>query len=217
VNKGGIGLILAGLAALILLKGDDPKQEADGEPGEAFNNADMTPTTGNRVFMGGSPEQNIKAFLYMLQSSEHDYPQDVNGGIAYSTFYGGSRFYDFSDHPVNTGEKKGVRLSDAQCRASGFKPGCVSTAAGAYQFIKPTWDRIRAISPRLPDFTPASQDEAAVRLLDSIGALELIQSGDIEGAIAKSSKTWASLPGSKAQQNPRQLAFVIDRFNEGLA
>lgn len=217
MNKGGLGLILAGLAALILLRGDNPKQEPDGEPGEAFNNADMTPVTGNPVFRDGSPDQNIKAFLYMLQSSEHAYPQDVNNGIAYSTFYGGSRFYDFSDHPVNTGEKKGVRLSDAQCRASGFKPGCVSTAAGAYQFIKPTWDRIRAIAPRLPDFSPASQDEAAVRLLNSIGALVLIQSGDIEAAIAKSSKTWASLPGSKAQQNPRQMAFVIDRFNEGLA
>jgi muramidase (phage lysozyme) len=56
-----------------------------------------------------------------------------------------------------------------------------------------------------------------VRLLDSIGALGLIQSGDIAAAVAKSSKTWASLPGSKAQQNPRQMAFVIDRFNEGLA
>ncbi|NBO27119.1 MAG: endolysin [Actinobacteria bacterium] len=217
MNKGGIGLILAGLAALILLKGGNSKPEPDGEPGEAFNNADMTPTTGDSVFRGNSPEQNVKAFLYMLQASEHAYPQDVNNGIAYSTFYGGSRFYDFTDHPVNTGEKKGVRLSDAQCRASGFAPGCVSTAAGAYQFIRPTWDRIRAISPRLPDFSPPSQDEAAIRLLDSIGALKLIQAGDIEAAIAKSSKTWASLPGSKAQQNPRQMAFVIDRFNEGLA
>jgi lysozyme len=208
---------LAGLAALVLLKGDNPKPEPDGEPGEAFNNADVTPMTGDSDIRGSSPEQNIKAFLHMLQSSEHTYPQDVSNGAAYSTFYGGSRFYDFTDHPVNTGEKKGVRLSDAQCRASGFGPGCVSTAAGAYQFIKPTWDRIRAISPRLPDFSPASQDEAAVRLLDSIGALTLVQSGDIEGAIAKSSRTWASLPGSKAQQNPRQFAFVIDRFNEGLA
>jgi lysozyme len=217
MNKGGAGLILAGLAALILLKGDNPKPEPDAEPGEASNNADVTPMTGDAVFKSGTPEQNVTAFLYMIQSSEHSYPQNVNNGMAYSTFYGGSRFYDFTDHPVNTGEKKGVRLSDAQCRASGFGPGCVSTAAGAYQFIKPTWDRIRAISPRLPDFTPASQDEAAVRLLDSIGALGLIQSGDIAAAVAKSSKTWASLPGSKAQQNPRQMAFVIDRFNEGLA
>lgn len=217
MRKGGIGLILAGLAALILLKGDDPKLEPEGEPGEAFNNADMTPTTGDQMFKSGSPEQNVSAFLRMLQSSEHVYPRDVDNGAAYSTFYGGSTFSNFADHPVNTGEKKGVRLSDAQCRASGFKPGCVSTAAGAYQFIRPTWDRIRAIAPRLPDFSPASQDAAAVRLLDSIGALRLIEAGDIAAAVEKSNKTWASLPGSKAQQNPRQLAFVVDRFNEGFA
>jgi len=217
VNKGSIGLIAVGLAAFILLRGDEPMLEPEGEPGEAFNNADMTPTTGDPVFRGSSSEQNVKAFLYMLQASEHVYPRDVVNGAAYNTFYGGSTFFDFSDHPVNTGEKTGVRLSDARCKASGFKPGCVSTAAGAYQFIKPTWDRIRAMSPRLPDFSPASQDAAAVRLLDQIGALGLIESGDIEAAIAKSSKTWASLPGSNAQQNPRQLAFVIDRFNEALA
>jgi len=217
VNKGGIGLILAGLATLILLKGDNPKPEPDAVPDEVLNNADVTPMTGDPVFMSSSPEQNVKAFLYMIQSSEHVYPRDVVSGAAYSTFYGGSRFYDLSDHPVNTGEKKGVRLPDAMCKASGFSPGCVSTGAGAYGFIKPTWDRIRAISPRLPDFSPASQDEAAVRLLDQIGALRLIEAGDIAAAVAKSSKTWASLPGSKAQQNPRQIAFVIDRFNEGLA
>lgn len=208
---------MAGLAAFIFLKGDDPMLESNGEPGEAFDNADMTPTTGDPIFRGGSPEQNVTAFLYMLQSTEHVYPQQINSNAIYSTFYGGSRFTDFSDHPVNTGEKVGVRLSDARCKASGFKPGCVSTAAGAYQFIKPTWDRIRAISPRLPDFSPASQDAAAVRLLDQIGALALIESGDIAAAVAKSSKTWASLPGSKAQQNPRQMAFVIDRFNEAVA
>jgi lysozyme len=118
---------------------------------------------------------------------------------------------------VNTCEKVGVKLTAAQCKASGFKPGCVSTAAGAYQFIRPTWDRIRAISPRLPDFSPDSQDIAAIRLLNQIGALALIEAGDIAGAVAKASKTWASLPGSKAQQNPRQMAFIIDRFNEAVA
>lgn len=214
---GSAGLILSALLAFVLLKGDNPTLEPEGEPGEAFNNADMTPITGDQVFLSSGPEQNVAAFLHMIQSSEHAYPQDVLNGVSYGTFYGGSRFSDFSDHPVNTGEKTGVRLSDARCKASGFKPGCVSTAAGAYQFIKPTWDRIRAQAPRLLDFSPASQDAAALRLLDSIGALGLIQAGDIAQAVAKSSKTWASLPGSLAQQNPRQMAFLVDRFNEAAA
>lgn len=227
MDKGDAGLILAALLAFVLLRGDDPMLEPDGGPGEAFNNADMTPSnadmtpTNNEpvqtLFRAGSSDQNVSAFLHMLQSSEHVYPRDVDNGAAYSIFYGGSTFDNFADHPVNTGEKVGVKLSATQCRASGFKPGCVSTAAGAYQFIKPTWDRIRALAPRLPDFSPASQDAAAVRLLNSVGALRLIEAGEIAAAVVLASKTWASLPGSKAQQNPRQLAFVIDRFNEGVA
>jgi lysozyme len=66
------------------------------------------------------------------------------------------------------------------------------------------------------NFSPASQDEAAVRLLDEIGATKLIQSGQIEDAIKVASKVWASLPGSKAQQNPKKLQYALDRFAEGL-
>lgn len=213
MNKSAIGLAVVALGALFLLRGDDGTGEASAPDSEALMNAENNQNFGG-YFVVGTAAQNVAAFLHMIQSSEHVYPRDVENQAAYSTFYGGSTFSNFADHPVNTREKVGVRLSDAQCRASGFKPGCVSTAAGAYQFIKPTWDRIRAMSPRLPDFSPASQDAAAVRLLNQIGALTLIEIGDIEGAVAKASKTWASLPGSLAQQNPRQLAFIIDRFNE---
>ena len=213
MNKSALGLAVVALGALVLLRGDDGTGEASAPDSEALMNANNNLNFGG-YFVVGTAAENVSAFLHMLQSSEHVYPRDVENQAAYSTFYGGSTFSNFADHPVNTREKVGVRLSDAQCRASGFKPGCVSTAAGAYQFIKPTWDRIRSISPRLPDFSPASQDAAAVRLLNQIGALTLIEIGDIEGAVAKASKTWASLPGSTAQQNPRQLAFIIDRFNE---
>jgi lysozyme len=216
MNKSALGLAVVALGALFLLRGSDGTGEASAPDSEALMNADASTNFGGYFLVGTAP-QNVSAFLHMLQSSEHVYPRDVENQAAYSTFYGGSTFSSFADHPVNTREKVGVRLSDAQCRASGFKPGCVSTAAGAYQFIKPTWDRIRAMSPRLPDFSPASQDAAAVRLLDQIGALTLIEVGDIEGAVTKASKTWASLPGSKAQQNPRQMAFIIDRFNEAVA
>ncbi len=213
MNKSALGLAVVALGALVLLRGDDGTGEASAPDGEALMNADNNQNFGG-YFVVGTAAENVAAFLHMIQSSEHVYPRDVENQAAYSTFYGGSTFSNFADHPVNTREKVGVKLTAAQCKASGFKPGCVSTAAGAYQFIKPTWDRIRAMSPRLPDFSPQSQDTAAVRLLNQIGALTLIEVGDIEGAVAKASKTWASLPGSLAQQNPRQMAFIIDRFNE---
>jgi lysozyme len=162
------------------------------------------------------PQANLSAFLYMIRSTEHVYPRDVVGDAAYSIFYGGSKFQSFRDHPVLTGEKKGVPLPDAMCAAAGLKPGCVSTAAGAYQLIKPTWVRLRD-RLKLPDFSPLSQDQAAVALLDEVGALDLIYAGDIEGAIHKASKIWASLPGSTAQQNPKALAYALNRFDDGLA
>lgn len=163
-------------------------------------------------------EQRLNAFLFMIRASEHVYPRDVLNDACYNIFYGGSYFENMIDHPVITGEKVGVPLPAAMCRASGFASGkCVSTAAGAYQIIKPTWSAIRAASPRLNDFSPASQDEAARRLLAQCGALPLIYAGDITGAIQKASKLWASLPGSTAQQNPKSLSFALARFNEGLS
>lgn len=161
----------------------------------------------------------VAAFLYMIRSCEHLYPRDVvDTDAAYRTFYGGSRFSDMSDHPVATGEKKGVPLPPAMCRAAGFAGGvCVSTAAGAYQITLPTWREFRqagAWGPRLPDFSAESQDEAARRILQRIGALRLIEAGDIEAAIKKASARWASLPGSTAQQHPKPLEFALARYNE---
>ena len=163
-----------------------------------------------------NPDANVAAFLYMIRATEHTFPRDVETDACYNIFYGGSVFKDLSDHPVITGEKKGVPLAAATCRASGLKPGCVSTAAGAYQIIKPTWVGVRDQLPRLPDFSPSSQDEAARRLLDQVGALELIRAGDITGGINRASKLWASLPGSMAKQNPRAIQYALDRFAEGL-
>lgn len=163
-----------------------------------------------------NPDANVAAFLYMIRATEHTFPRDVETDACYNIFYGGSVFKDLSDHPVVTGEKKGVPLAAATCRASGLKPGCVSTAAGAYQIIKPTWIGVRDQLPRLPDFSPSSQDEAARRLLDQVGALELIRAGDIKGGINRASKLWASLPGSMAKQNPRAIQYALDRFADGL-
>jgi lysozyme len=157
----------------------------------------------------------VAAFLYMIRASEHVFPRDVENDAAYNIFYGGARFNDLSDHPVNTGEMKPVKLPDAMCRAAGFSPGCVTTAAGAYQIIRPTWNRVRD-KLGLVDFSPESQDRAAIELLEESGAMELLGLDDIEGAIRVASKVWASLPGSTAQQRPKALAYALDRYAEGL-
>lgn len=160
------------------------------------------------VAYGGS----LRAFLYAIRASENANPDD------YNVFYGGSRFYDLSDHPVATGEKVGIRLSDTMCRNAGFGPGCVSTAAGAYQITLPTWQEFRAYGGEtLPDFGPDSQDIAAARILGFIGALDHIEAGDIETAIQIAGQRWASLPGSTARQNPKSMNYVLAKYEQGLS
>lgn len=156
------------------------------------------------------PDWITQAFLYMLRSCEHT-AADVLSGDCYQTFYGGSRFSDMSNHPVLTGEKVGVPLPPQTCIAAGIASGnCVSTAAGAYQITVPTW---KGVNAGLPDFDIASQDQAAVRLLQKCGALPALLSGDFPGAVAKAAKLWASLPGSTAQQGGRSFDFATAKYN----
>jgi len=175
-----------------------------------------------------SGEERLRAFLYVLRSAEHLFPRDVIGDAAYNTFYGHSTFFDMSDHPVNTGEKVGVPLPPAMCRNAGFPSGkCVSTAAGAYQFTRPTWNGLSgrdssgkpASNPKwgyLPDFSIASQDQAAIRLLQEIGALDEIVNGNFDAAVKIAGKKWASLPGAVAKQNQRSKEWVLARYNEAI-
>ncbi len=215
---------MAALAAIFLLKSNNAEalqvsveeQDTSAVSEDAELNPNINDTFYEEPQLSNNADANRAAFLFMIRACEHVYPRDVLNNDCYNIFYAGSRFDNMSDHPVITKEKRGVVLPDSMCAASGLNPGCVSTAAGAYQIIKPTWIRVRSAGPYLEDFSVASQDEAALRLLDECGALALIDNGDINGAIQRASKVWASLPGSTAQQNPKKVEFAMNRFNDGL-
>lgn len=195
--------------------GDDAEGPTVIEPSDAAQ--DNAPSWGADYMQGEflGPSRQVAAFLYMLRRAEHR-ARDVDLGVDYRTFYGGAQFFDMSDHPVITGELAPVKLDAAKCRAAGYASGlCYSTAAGAYQIIRPTWVAVREHAPRLVDFSPEMQDLAAVRILDRIGALAAIERGDIDGALALASKQWASLPGSLAKQSPKTRDQVLAYFAEG--
>ena len=159
----------------------------------------------------------LSALLYAIRTAEHGPWRD--DGLRYFTFYGGSAFAGIEDHPVATGEKKGVPLPDRYCKAAGLRPGCVSTAAGAYQIILPTWRRVReagAWGPRLEDFGVDAQDEAARRILLQSGALARLEAGDVEGAIRRAATQWASLPGSISGQPQKDMATILAYYQAGL-
>lgn len=117
---------------------------------------------------------NVKAFLKVIRRGEGT--SDAGG---YNRLFGGGSFSSFVDHPRQLVKKSGY----------------TSTAAGAYQFIISTWDET-ARELGLKDFTPASQDLAAVGRIAARGALEDVKAGRFEAAIRKCAREWASLPYS---------------------
>lgn len=122
---------------------------------------------------------------------------------------------DLSEHPAVSGEWMGERLPDAMCEGAGMAPGCVSTAAGRGQLIKPTWMRARN-ALRLVGFGPDSQNAAIMYLVEhdaEAGALADIEAGRVMSAIAKCRKIWASFPGAGyAGQPERKMSALLAAY-----
>ena len=151
---------------------------------------------------------NVAAFLSMIAHAEGTDRAADPYRVCYAYRH---TIESLADHPAVTGEWRGEPLPDAMCRGAGLSPGCVSTAAGRYQLIRPTWLQCkRALG--LADFSPASQDAAAVYLIRKRGALDHVEAGRLADAIAACRLEWASLPGAGYGQPERRLAGLIDAY-----
>lgn len=202
------------------------------EPGEAFNEALVSEpdapyventieawTTQNSLETEQQaimpkdlpqPNTNMAAFLEMIKKAEGT----AGRGNPYAVCFAYKHtIQNFSDHPAITGEWRGEPLSAAMCAGAGMGAGCVSTAAGAYQIIKPTWQAIKS-KLGLKDFTPANQDAAAVELIRQRGALAFIEQGRFAEAVNACRKEWASLTGAGYGQGERSLAWLQARFTD---
>jgi muramidase (phage lysozyme) len=130
---------------------------------------------------------NVAAFLDMLAHAEGTRRYGDEDG--YNVIVGGGLFHDYRDHP-----RKSVYLPAYEIR---------STAAGRYQFLVGTWDDL-VQRFGLADFSPVSQDAAAVQLIRQCKALALVRDGRVREAIHACRRIWASLPGAGYGQ--RELA-----------
>jgi muramidase (phage lysozyme) len=130
----------------------------------------------------------IKAFLDLIARGEVS--QRLDRAEQYKVIVGGSLMSSTRKHP---NEKVWIpRIND------------YSTAAGRYQFLYDTWNsvvRLLASGEKtvLADFSAANQDTAAVYLIKEQGAVGDILSGNIDRAIFKLSRIWASLPASNGR------------------
>ena len=202
-NTSVIALVLIGAIGLNLIYRDRPNTEAANvsDNGSAIAAQNISPK--------------IKAFLKMIRWAE-----GTDGKDGYKTQFTGAKFEDLSDHP-----------REIKCSIFNKKKFC-SDASGAYQILSaPTWDgqwvdgekRIGLKEKlNLPDFSPKSQDLAAIDLLKDAGAIALIEKDDIAGAIAKACPIWASLPcfngdlKGKYNQAVKPMPSLLQRYREAL-
>lgn len=193
MNKPLIIIGMAAAAALLLLPKPIPPEDAEDDP--TYEEPDLLETADSYIqevidmTATESPavqDQNTAAFLWMIRVSE-----GTAGDNGYRTLVGGSLFDSYADHP---------RILIALPNL-----GIKSSAAGAYQILRRTWDGV-AGKLGLGDFSPASQDAAAIELIRQRGALALVKAGRFSAAVDKCKKEWASLPGAGYGQHENTLA-----------
>lgn len=131
---------------------------------------------------------NVQAFLRALRLGE-----GTSDEVGYNRIVGGGHFTDDSVHPHI---KVHIQKYDVW-----------STAAGAYQITFPTWSGL-CKQYGFPDFSPESQDEAAVALIAEKHALGDVMTGDLQSAVQKCAPIWASLPGSAAGQRTEDFEKI---------
>ena len=133
---------------------------------------------------------NVQKYQFAIRSAEHG--EKVKDADRYSRAFGNRVIADLSKY--NEDFLVPFKQTDGKMNKT--------SAQGAYQFIKPTWQRTaRALG--LTDFSPRSQDLAALYLMYENGSLADVQQGNFAAALNKDGKTWASLPTSRYPQ-PRQ-------------
>jgi muramidase (phage lysozyme) len=135
-------------------------------------------------------DPNVRKYLEMIKKSE--------GTKGYDSGFGNVKLSNLDAHP---GTSHKFKETDGKKNTT--------TAAGAYQFLKGTWDGVQG-KLGLTDFGASAQDAAAVELLRQRGALDAIKSGDWSTALAKTGAEWASLPTSPYKQAKRSMDFVYD-------
>lgn len=158
-------------------------------------------------------DKKVMAFLRLIRWAEGTDKRINPYAVVYAYEF---TITDFSDHPFYSSHQwKGGKLSASMCINAGQKPGCVSTAAGAYQFIRTTWQNLKKRG-NLPDFGNRSQDRAAIMLLKDCNSYNHILTGNIKQAILNAGNTWASLPGNTYGQNPKKIDTLIAKYKEFL-
>tara|TARA_R100001509_G_scaffold153386_1_gene114225 strand:- start:1178 stop:2098 length:921 start_codon:yes stop_codon:yes gene_type:complete len=143
---------------------------------------------------------NAQRWLNAISASEGTMRDGKRG---YNIMFGGGTFDDYTRHPDTVVD--GGRLKSA--------------AAGAYQFMPGTYSGVKR-DLSLPDFSPSSQDQAALELIRRRG-VDPDRDPITPQNVNKLSPEWAALPTLQGgsyypNQRSRDFQFVKDAFNSPL-
>ena len=173
--------------------------------------------TIEKLLLGGSSrvqiqnvDPKVKAFLDMIAWSLGTLTE--NG---YQVFANGTEFVSFSEHPRK--RVCGPFYGSRGIIVDNTEELCVD-AAGRYHIIYPTWVNVSR-RLHLSNFSPESQDAAAIELLIERDVLTDLESGNFESAVHKSSSAWTTLPTKTGKtiydrkiHSIEQLKIVYDIF-----
>ncbi|HEN3641364.1 TPA: glycoside hydrolase family 104 protein [Yersinia enterocolitica] len=192
VNPVTIGAAAALTPGNIFTSADDAKAmsnpDAIGRQNWAKNNPGVPYPSDSSDLNYLVDDPNVRQYLEVLSKAEGT-ASYANSG--YNTMFGGDQFYDNSDHPR--------QLKDFT-QTDGTKNK--TSAAGRYQFTSSSWDDA-AKALNLTDFSPRSQDLAALFLIQRAGQLENVTNGNFADATSGLGEVWASLPSSNYAQPKR--------------
>ena len=140
---------------------------------------------------------NVRAFLDTLAFSEGTKDH-------YNYIFTFVTFKSYADHP------RKVVCAGKLC----------SSAAGRYQFLSKTWDKLAA-DLGLADFTPPNQEKATLEIIRRQGVYPAVEKSSSYKNFAKAVKAlnpvWASLPGSPYGQPTHTLARLWAVYQAALA
>lgn len=146
-------------------------------------------TTSGSSAQNASFSPEVRAFLDLIAYAE---------GSDYNVMFAKQRFSSYADHPR-------IRITSG---------GLTSDAAGRYQFLASTWDDAKK-ALGLKDFSPGSQDLAAVWLIDKKrNALKYVEQGSkgLKQALDILSYEWASFPPARYPQGTRSFQDLTNKY-----
>lgn len=208
-----LALVVVGLALMAAVRYS--QGEEGGDEDQTASIFDRLPSLSDLFYMtqdamngisNAQAQANIAAFLATIR-----YAEGTQSEEGYRALFGwrpgsyGRTFDSFADHP---------RILFPYTNLAGQT--IQTSAAGAYQITRTTYDKLQEKYPELQGrgFSAQAQDDMALLLIAERGALGDVQAGRLDSAINKVRGVWASLPGSNVNQPTRSYTALAQVFEQ---